>query len=303
MDCLIAYNPYSGKEKFIKHKDYVINRLKEKFARIDVFCSDGEKSITRKIKEYGSFYKCVIVCGGDGTLNEAINGLMLVPEPVRPILAYLPFGTVNDVGHMLGLNKNIKKIINDILALNYVNMDVCRLNDKYFTYAAATGKFTSVSYEAKKSLKKHFGRMAYFLEAFKRLKDKEKIKVQINVNGKNIEESYYVVLALNSKQLAGFNLYRRKPIKLNDGIIDLTLVKTKRFNFSFINLGMFFLFGDHWKKGITSISTNSFKIISENELAFNVDGELAFNSSVAECVVINKAIKIVVPKKTKKKYF
>lgn len=303
MDCLIAYNPYSGKERFIKHKDYVINRLKEKFAKIDVFCSNGEKSITKQIKEFGSFYKCIIVCGGDGTLNEAINGLMLIPEAVRPILAYLPFGTVNDVGHMLGLNKNIKKTIDNILALDYVDMDICRLNDKYFIYAAAAGKFTSVSYEAKKSLKKHFGRMAYFLEAFKKLKDKEKIKVQINTNGESIEGSYYVIMALNSEKLAGFKLYRRKPIKLNDGMIDLTLVKTKRLNLSFINLGMFFLFGDHWKKGITSISTNNFRIISENELAFNVDGEFAFDSARAECMVINKAIKIVVPKKIKKKYF
>lgn len=303
MDCLIAYNPYSGKEKFIKHKDYVINRLKEKFTKIDVFCSDAQKSITKKIKECGSFYKCVIICGGDGTLNEAINGLMLIPTSLRPILAYLPFGTVNDVGHMLGLNKNVKKTIDNILALDYVDMDVCRLNDKYFTYAAAAGKFTSVSYEAKKSMKKHFGRMAYFLEAFKKLKDKEKIKVKIEIGDKVIEGSYYVIMALNSKKLAGFNLYRRKPTKLNDGLIDLTLIETKKLNFSFINLGMFFLFGDHWKKGITSISTNSFKIISENELAYNVDGELAFNSSIAECIVIDKAIKIVVPKKIEKKYF
>ncbi len=292
MDCLIAYNPYSGKEKFIKHKDYVINRLKEKFTKIDVFCSDAQKSITKKIKEYGSLYKCVIICGGDGTLNEAINGLMLIPASLRPILAYLPFGTVNDVGHMLGLNKNIKKTIDNILNLDYVDMDVCRLNGKYFTYAAAAGKFTSVSYEAKKSMKKHFGRMAYFLEAFKKLKDKEKIKVKIEIGDKVIEGSYYVI-----------NLYRRNPTKLNDGLIDLTLIETKKLNFSFINLGMFFLFGDHWKKGITSISTNSFKIISENELAYNVDGELAFNSSIAECIVIDKAVKIVVPKKIEKKYF
>lgn len=301
MKALICYNPFSGKQKIESKLDYIITKLKTKYEVVDVFRSLEEKTITLYIESFGSNYDLILVCGGDGSLNEAINGLMHIEK--RPKLAYIPVGTVNDVGHMLKLNKSLKKVLKIIVDGNSTKMDVCQLEDKYFIYACGVGKFTNVSYDAPSKLKRHVGKMAYFLEAAKELQKDDTITLEINTNNRIITGDYYVMLALNSKRIAGFRLYRSVKPKLNDGIIDLTLVSKARYRMSIVYLVSFFLFGDRIKNGVETIKINEATIRSNKELSFNLDGEFAFKKKEVKLKVINKAVDIIVSKKTKKKYF
>lgn len=301
MRALICYNPFSGKQSFEKNLNYVVKRLKTKYEEVDAFRSLDEKSITTYIKNFGEKYNLIIVAGGDGSLNEAINGLMTLTN--RPKLAYIPVGTVNDVGHMLKLKKSIKGVMRIVLDNHSELLDVCKIQNKFFIYAAGVGNFTNVSYDAPSKLKKRLGRMAYFFEAIRELQQDETINLTIETPTAKFSGKYYVMLALNSKRIAGFSIHRKRPTKLNDGIIDLTLVSKRRFRLSIFNLASFFLFGDRAKSGVTSIQVSKVRILSDKELSYNVDGEFAFKTDNVTLEVYQKAIEIIVNKKIKKRYF
>ena len=301
MKALICYNPFSGRQKFEKHLYYVQKRLKEKYEVVDIFRSLYEKSITKYIESFAEQYDLLVVVGGDGSLNEAINGLMHIEK--RPTLAYIPMGTVNDVGHMLKLKKNIKGVVKIILAGHTAKMDVCKIADKYFAYGCGIGKFTNVSYDVPAKLKKRFGRMAYFIEAAKHLQLTEKMNLTIKVNDLVLRDDFYVVLALNGRRVAGFRPHRSIEPKLNDGVIDLTLISKAKLRLSIYNLIFFFLFGDRYKVGIKNIRFNSCEIISDEEVAYNVDGEYAFSKKSVKIEVEKQAIGIIINKKVAKKYF
>ena len=103
MKTLIIYNSYSGKNKIIRKIEYIKSRLKEKYNVVDCYESKSKYDIKNYILLCANQYNTILIAGGDGSLNEAINGLMLLKE--KPILGYIPMGTCNDFGHSLGLKK------------------------------------------------------------------------------------------------------------------------------------------------------------------------------------------------------
>lgn len=301
MKALIVYNPFSGSQKAQKNINFIRAKLSYKYRVVDVFPSQGPKSVTIHIIAYAQNYDMLVVCGGDGTLNEAVNGLMFVAK--KPVMAYIPLGTVNDVGNLLGLKKNkINKALDVALNGTEVLMDICKIEDIYFLYGAAAGKFSNISYTTSPKLKKTFGKTAYFIEGIKHLTEENLMNLTVETEDQNISGKYYVMLGLNSQRVAGFRFYRERRIKLNDGIIDVTLFKKKKI-VSLFNLALFFLLGDRWKKGITTIRGSRFSIKSLEKIAYTIDGEHAFDSKYATISVQKKAIRVLVSEKIKGKYF
>lgn len=301
MQALVCYNPFSGKQKFERHLPYVTRQLETKYAKVDVFRSLYKKAITTYIESYGKDYDLIVIAGGDGSLNEAITGLMKLEK--RPVLAYIPFGTVNDVGHLLKLKRSIKGVLKIILEGKTAKMDIGKIEDKYFAYGCGIGKFTNVSYDVPNKLKKRFGKLAYFIEAAKHLQKTEKMNLKIYCNGEEIKEDFYVVLVLNSARIAGFRPHRVVKPKLNDGIFDLTLVSKAIMRLSIYNLIFFFLLGERYKIGLKNLKISNCKIVSEEEVAYNVDGEYAFKKKEVSIEVVKEAISIIVSEKALKKYF
>lgn len=300
MKALIVYNPFSGKQRFSNKIEYLKIQLVKKYEKVDIFRSVSSKSITSYVSENGRKYGLIVASGGDGTLNELINGLMEIDEVYRPTIAYVPSGTVNDVGHMLKLKKNIKKTCKIILKNDVVKMDITKVMDRYFIYAAAAGQFTNVSYDVSSSLKKRFGRMAYFMACIKYLTKEEQINMQVETEEEKFSGTYYVVMALNSKRIAGFSLFRKTPPKLDDGLIDVTFLDTNQFHLSFINLGGFFAFGDIWQSGIKTIQCSKIRLITENEVSYNLDGEFAGKEKDITMEVIQEQYLLLLIQKLKR---
>ncbi len=300
MKALICYNPYSGKQKVGKNLEYIKGRLKTKYNQIDVYTTTGVGSLTEHLKKVANSYDFILVSGGDGTFNETITGLIQGGSKTK--LGYIPGGTCNDVGTMLGLPKNIKKAMKLMLEETSVGMDICKADEKYFAYVFGVGKFIDISYVTPSRLKRKFGRMAYFYYGIKEFVQDINMHVKINTNITEVEGDYYVVLGLNSNHVAGFKIFRKKKIKLNDGHFDLTLIQKK--GVSWPRLFRFMIFGDlALKYGISTITTSSVTLQFNEPIACNTDGEFAFKKSNCHIEILKEAINIVVPSKTKKKLF
>ena len=300
MNCLVVYNPYSKKNKIEKNIDYIKASLSTKYSTIDFYKTHGVKSITEYLKENSNNYDLIIVSGGDGTVNEAVNGL--VEASYKGDFSVIPSGTCNDFSTLLKFSKNIKKQIETILKGVSTPLDICTINNSYFTYGLAIGKYTDVSYKANRKTKRVFGRLAYFIEGLKEFTKYTKLDLDIEIDDKIFSGSYYTVLVLNSNKVAGFKI-RNNSVLLDDGLIDVVLIEKNLKGLSWPRLAYFFLFGAKHNKKIKAYKACEIKITSKKALKINADGELAAVSNEALIKVLNKKINIVVSEKVKSKYF
>ena len=300
MNCLVVYNPYSKKNKIEKNIDYIKESLSTKYNNIQFYKTHGVKSITEYLKENSNNYDLIIVSGGDGTVNEAVNGL--VEASYKGDFSVIPSGTCNDFSTLLKYSKNIKKQLESILKGVSTPLDICTINDSYFTYGLAIGKYTDVSYKANRKTKRLFGRLAYFIEGLKEFTKYTKLDLDIEIDDLKFSGSYYTVIVLNSDKVAGFKI-RNNTVKLDDGLIDVVLIEKNLKGLSWPRLAYFFLFGAKHNKKIKAYKARKVIIKSDKSLEINADGELGAVANEALIKVLNKKINIIVSEKVKNKYF
>ena len=163
--------------------------------------------------------------GGDGTLSEVLAGLMQVDNP--PPVGYFPMGTANDVATTLGLPKN------DVLSAAYRLLrgtphpfDVGGFGDReYFSYVAAFGAFTEVSYATPQDQKKVLGHLAYVLQGMQQLPKIEPIHTRVEYDGGVFDGMLLYGSVTNSTSVAGIVRLPEEMVSLGDGVSELVLVR------------------------------------------------------------------------------
>ena len=153
---LLFVNPAAGREEMGHQLMDVISRFTA--AGYDVTCHPTQKpgDIPEVLRRMGRDFDMIVACGGDGTLNETVTGLMEMEQ--KPLLGYIPAGTVNDFATSLHIPKTIPEAAETIIAGEPFPVDMGGFNDRYFTYVAAFGAFTKVSYATPHASKQALGR-------------------------------------------------------------------------------------------------------------------------------------------------
>lgn len=168
-------------------------------------------------------YDVIVCCGGDGTLNETITGLMQCEK--RPVLGYLPAGTVNDFASSLRIPKNIGKSPQLVLKGQPITCDVGAFNEDYFIYVAAFGAFTEVAYTTPQQSKNILGRVAYFMEGISHLSKIKSYHLSVEYEGGKVEDEFIFGMITNSVSVGGMSLIKPERIALNDGQFEVCLIK------------------------------------------------------------------------------
>lgn len=306
---VFIYNPESGNGRLKQHRDYILGRLKEKYGPIEVFETSRAGEAREKAAQVGENAEFLFVGGGDGTLNEVINGLKEVQN--RPVIGYIPAGTVNDVAHSLCIPKSIKKAVNIIVNGTPFEHDIFRVNDNYGIYVCCTGLFTSSSYDTRRKDKKAFGKIAYFFKGAKDLKKAKPVKVKLVTEAGEKELSASLILILNSRSTAGFMLNR--GALLDDGKVELLILRAhekKLWLSDILRCCNAFLFGVKAiikQKNVYYEKLSHFSLELDEGVSINMDGEKSgtgsFNFSVIEkgikILVSNKFLKIIAKNRKK----
>ncbi len=295
------YNPESGSGKIEKNAAYIVSAFEAKGHEIEVLKT--KRPLDAKRYAMDSDHDMLLVAGGDGTLNEVVNGIM--PKTIKPKIGYIPSGTVNDVAHMLGISMNVKKAVKLILETGEVKkMDISKINDTYFTYAAATGRFAKASYDVKRKDKKRFGILAYIVRGITDLLFDYKMPLRIKYENGVIEHTFTLLLFLNGPRVGGRNLYLMKKSKLNDGKIEARLFERQRF-WALIKVLTFFAIGGLVMRGGHRLSSSFYEIEALDpraDIDWNTDGEKTEKNTV-RIDVIQEAIEIYVSKRAAKYVF
>ncbi|HQH64151.1 MAG TPA: acylglycerol kinase family protein, partial [Clostridiales bacterium] len=132
---LLIINPMAGKKK----SQPATFEIVEKFSHIGydftVKTTTCPGDATNIVKKFGEGFDLVVCCGGDGTLNETINGVMALP--CRLPVGYIPTGSTNDLAATLGIPPNIRKATQIILSRSANMLDLGLFNTRYFCYVAS----------------------------------------------------------------------------------------------------------------------------------------------------------------------
>lgn len=139
----IIYNPTSGKELFKRVLPDALIKLEKAGYETSAYATEKLVMLLLKLKRaLESEYDLLIAAGGDGTLNEVVNGI--AEQPNRPKLGVIPMGTVNDFGRALHLPSDIMGAIDVIIDGHTTKVDIGKMNNRYFINLAAGETNTSI---------------------------------------------------------------------------------------------------------------------------------------------------------------
>ncbi len=297
MKSIFIYNPESGKGKIRKYKSYILSKLAEKYGEVECIETDHQGHAFEIAKDSIGKYDYFFVAGGDGTLNEVVNGMGNAED--KPIIGYIPSGTVNDVARSLGISRNLKKAVKNLIDGEPFEHDTFKVNDRYGIYVCATGLFTCASYDTARYEKKKFGKIAYVKRALKDLKKTEALPITLKLNDESIETRCALILILNSRSVAGFRI--NKKASLSDGEVEVVIFKSNKKYITaneVLTITHVFLYGlDKLKdnKNIIYRKAKNFNISIAEGSVINLDGEKSGEGSF-DFEVLQKSIKIITPK-------
>ncbi len=171
-------------------------------------------------------YERMVCLGGDGTLSDTIAGLMRLPAERRPHLGYIPMGTANDVASTLGLPmRQPGRAVEKILEGDGMPYDVGEMAGVgYFTYIAAFGAFTEVSYKTDQELKKTLGHLAYVIEGINSLGSIKSYHARVEHDDGVLEGDFIYGAVSNSLSVGGMVKMKKDLVDLSDGKFEVLLV-------------------------------------------------------------------------------
>lgn len=291
---LVLINPNSGKKNSKESVLDALNVFSANNYQMEIYLSQKPMDVTRYIEENGERFDVVAVFGGDGTLNEATNGLMKLKH--KPVISYFPTGTMNDFGTNFGLTNDMKQCANIACAGHIESFDVGKMNSRYFNYVAGFGAFCNVSYETKQELKKQIGNLAYIIKALHEIPNLHPYHVKMNLDGKILEKDLMFGLIINGNRVAGFEMVEQADNTFKDGLFDIILVEHTPNPLELYNYPLGVLHPELNMKYVERYQAKSIIIESQEKLAWTLDGEEGEETLVARVENISQALQIYASK-------
>lgn len=217
--CVVIINPKSGDSKGIREVKKIETIIENYNYDVKIILTEYRGHAKEIMKNLDNDIDLVISVGGDGTFSEVMNGNL--ERNKRIVLAHLPVGTTNDIGHMYGLGNNLYTNLKLILEGTIKKVDVGLINNHAFTYVASYGKFMDIPYKTPQELKKRLGYIAYILEVVKRIFHHiPKYKINFYINGEKHTGKYTFIIISNANRIAGINNFYN-DIKLDDDKLEV----------------------------------------------------------------------------------
>jgi diacylglycerol kinase (ATP) len=268
----IIYNPTSGRELFKKHLAEVLIKLEQAGYETSVHATICEGDATEAARiAVERKYDIVVAAGGDGTLNEVVNGL--AEQDYRPKLGIVPMGTTNDFARALHIPRDIGQAIDVITKGESIPVDIGRMNERYFINIAGGGRITELTYEVPSKLKTMMGQLAYYLKGIEMLPSIKPTDVSIEYDGKLFEGEAMLFLIGLTNSVGGFEKLA-PDASINDGLFSLLILKKTNLA-EFIRIATLAVRGEHVKDpNVIYTQANRIKIHAKEKVQLNVDGEL-----------------------------
>jgi YegS/Rv2252/BmrU family lipid kinase len=240
----------------------------------------------------------VIVAGGDGTLNEAVNGLV----GTRTALGVLPVGTGNrwarqiKIPHFLVFNPLLVRETAAALAEGTIHsIDVGQANGRYFLCWAGIGLDAQITAEIEPRPKysKHWGTLAYIIAAFMVAREFRGVHTRVELDGKVTRGRTLLVLASNIQEYAG-GLHIINQARVDDGLLDICICKGLGFSYALRHAYTMLSRRSFQDPKIVHRQARSITVRTEKPVPLQVDGDPADTTPIT-IKVVPRALRVLVP--------
>ena len=290
----IIFNPSFGRQLMHRRLDYLIGLLVNDGYIVQKFNTrKKDDAMLETIRSCENGWDFIIVCGGDGTVNEVAKGIAMSDRKIP--VAILAAGTVNDFANHIGLPRNINRFFQMIKDQKIKNVDLGRVNDQYFVNVAASGFLTSVGYQVQPEVKAIFGRMAYYIEGAMEIPRQSFQSMNVRFDSKEYskEEEIHLFLISNSASVGGFK--RLAPnASISDGYLDVVVIRrsdVQDLAQIFINIFR----GEHIRHpNVSYFKSKKIVVEAREEAPIDVDGEYG-GKLPATFEVVPDGFKIFIP--------
>lgn len=293
---LFLVNPKAGQQELRINLLEMIDVFTAGGYDVTVHTTQGPGDLTCWVGEYGAQYDRIVCAGGDGTLNEAVTGVMMLED--RPPIGYIPGGTVNDVAHTLGISREPVKAAREIISGVPQAIDVGSFcGGRWFTYVAGFGAFTDVSYETPQAEKRVLGRLAYLLKGAKTLGEIRPIPMRMHVNGQVIEDEVLLGLVCSTTSVGGFRPKTPviKGVSLDDGLSEVIVVKNIASIQDLNGIGTLLTKREFDPNYFYTFQTDRIRFEFPMPVKWTLDGEFGGALRSVEIVNHRRAVEIIVP--------
>lgn len=268
---LLVVNPVAGNGNIKKDIPQIVNNFEKSGYNVQTEYTTIENNAEIIIEAKAKDGEVVVAIGGDGTLNEVVNGIIKSNKNVK--IGFIPFGTTNDFAKSLNIPSDrftLSKKINNAIEKS---CDTGVFNGKYFNYVSAFGTFANTSFSTERELKNKFGRLAYLSKGTKDFLEEENVAhLKIIADDKKIEDDFEFVSISNSQYIGGFKMFKNDEFSFNDGEFEVILIKKTKNKAELLKTytGLINHIRD---KNVIFFKTSKLKIESNQQMYWSLDGE------------------------------
>lgn len=238
---------------------------------VDLRLTQAREDATRLARELGGKFDAVVCCGGDGTLNETVTGLIDLPSP--PPLGYIPAGSTNDFAASLHLPDQPLEAARVITASGGRPLDVGSFNGRPFIYVASFGAFTRASYSAPQNVKNDLGHLAYILEGVKDLSTLRPYRASVATEEECFDGEFLFGAVTNATSVGGLVKLKEDQVCLDDGLFELLLIPNPKSIADLQGLARSLLLQDFTGGGVIFRHVHTLTVQTPEDLPWALDGE------------------------------
>ena len=289
---LFVMNPYSGTKKANGYLTDIIALFNRADYEVTVHMTAGPGDAIHVVESRAKDMDIVVCCGGDGTFNETISGLL--HAGVKVPVGYIPSGSTNDFASSLKIPTNVMQAAQDIVEGEPVSYDVGKFGQRYFSYVASFGAFTKASYATPQSVKNMLGHTAYVLEGINEISQIKNEHVRMEVDGQVIEDDFLFGAISNSTSVGGILSLAPDQVDMCDGLFEVLLVRSPK---NLAELSECIVAVQNQKYNdcamITFCSARKIKVYADPNMAWTLDGEKFDGEVKIEVENLHRAVRLV----------
>jgi diacylglycerol kinase (ATP) len=278
----LIVNPSSGRERGGESVELLNTRLRDHFASLEIVLTTGDGDAERAgATAVTDGCGTLFIAGGDGTLNEALNGVMRANGFDRTTFGIVPLGTGNDFAAALDIPPEIERAIDVLLRGRSVLVDVGEVNRRGFVNISGGGFIAEVSQAVTPQLKTIAGRLAYLVGGAQALLEYEPVRatVALEPGGQRIGLGLHAFAVCNSRLIGGGRLMAPDAL-IDDGLLDVCLIEAMS-TLEFVALARKVAAGEHVNDPrVRYHRASSVAMQFDREVPINTDGEVL---SAREC--------------------
>ncbi len=293
---LLIYNPNSGTKTIAKKLSDIVDTFTKGGYTVTVHPTQRRLDCLETVSECSKMdYDRIVIAGGDGTLNEAVNGF--ISADFKDSFGYIPCGSTNDFSKSVGIpTRTIDAAKTAINGVPFV-CDVGNLNGRFFTYVAAFGTLAEVSYSTPQNAKNQLGFSAYILEGLASIPAMTSYELTFESEERCGKGDYILGLILNTVHVGGMKIRGVDNIRLDDGKFEVLLIKNPKTTAELNHIISSVMKLDFDNEYMDGFKTSKITLKCKTPIAWTVDGEKGgeFKETVIE--VKEKALRVMVGEK------